>query len=63
MDFDGMDCEDLSGWLVSPEQLDAFKSTNEKDRYSGTFGDLYVFALWKIEDGKMTIEFKPWDNF
>lgn len=63
IDFDGMDCEDLSGWLLSPEQLDEFKETSREDRYVGKFGDSYVFALWKIEGGKLIIDFKPADSF
>ena len=63
IDFDGMDCEDLSGWLISPDMHDEFNATDQKDRFVGTFGDCYVFALWRIEDGKMTIEFKPADSY
>lgn len=63
IDFDGMECEDLSGWLIDPKRHDALVATPYNERYDGEFGDCYVFALWRIEDGKMTIEFKNADDY
>ena len=61
--FDGMYCEDLSGWLIEQDQIDDFNAAPPQDRYVGMFGDCYVFALWSIEEGKMTIDFKSADSY
>lgn len=63
IDFDGMDCEDLSGWLIDREQVERFKSTPDDNRYDGEFGDCYVFAIWEIVDEKLTIKFRRYDSY
>ena len=62
-DFDGMYCEDLSGWLIKPDQREELIATPQSERYDGEIGECYVFALWRIENGKMKIEFRRYDDF
>ncbi len=57
--IDGMYVEDLSGWLISPEEEAIFLPQWQRKEVDEKFDQQYVFAIWQEEDsGKLNIEFR-----
>lgn len=55
---DGVDGEDLSGWLVDKSDIEAFKPGWLAGMVDDRFDDDYAFAEWHVnDDGSITITF------
>lgn len=54
--------EDLSGWLIDVGLIDKFNQIKEQQKEYDTFGDEYIFAIWKKDEkGNVSIDFKKFD--
>ncbi len=55
----GMDVEDLSGWLMSDEEIKLHPCKTSAERRALFKYDLpFVFALWKYENNRLSVDFK-----
>ena len=51
--------EDLSGWLINPEDKEKFIGSKKSNAAYDEFSDSYVFVKWsKNSDNKIEITFK-----
>lgn len=51
--------EDLSGWLIDPQDHQKFIAARKAGTADSEFADSYVFAIWsKDADGNLNINFK-----
>lgn len=58
------DVEDLSGWLIAPQDLDRFIKASMAETAYESFSDQYVFAIWQQdENGKISIRFVNYLDF
>jgi len=53
---------DLSGWLIRTEESAEVIAIPRSERYDGEIGESYVFALWRIGNGKMKIGFRRYNG-
>ncbi|MCL2807374.1 MAG: hypothetical protein FWD27_04315 [Coriobacteriia bacterium] len=59
--FDGMEAEDLSGWLVPTHLLDKIMPLYEASQDNAideAFPELATFAIWEKSEGGVTIQFQ-----
>ncbi|WP_371374403.1 hypothetical protein [Sporomusa aerivorans] len=50
--------EDLSGWLINPDEEAVFVPQWERKNVDEKFDHQYVFAIWQEDSGKLNIEFR-----
>jgi hypothetical protein len=59
--------EDLSGWLIDPQDQRRFlevRDDPDRDKAYDVFGDDFVFAIWSVSaDGDLSVDFRRWDSF
>ena len=59
---DDMYGEDLSGWLIDRDEAPVFEPQWLKDDWGAIddyyFDECFVWAVWHLDDGKVTIEFE-----
>lgn len=56
--IDGINCEDLSGWLIPDSLTDEFKYVFESFAIDEKWNKYFRFVFWKLEDASIQIEFK-----
>ncbi len=59
---DGIEAEDVSGWLIPKNKADEFKLLwdNRSDKlFDDEWDEFYVFAEWQVgKDNSLSVEFK-----
>ena len=51
--------EDLSGWLINPNEKKFFLLAKKNNTVHSKFSDVYVFVKWsKTENDKLQVQFK-----
>jgi hypothetical protein len=59
----GWDVEDLSGWLIDPEDTKKLIEARNAMTAYDVFGEYYRFAVWSLsQTGDLIIEFKDYEN-
>lgn len=56
--FADMEGEDLCGWLIPHEHANAFQGEWNNAQPSNRWLSFFCFAIWRIENGTMLIDFK-----
>lgn len=56
--FEDMEGEDISGWLIPCEHTSAFQDEWDNMRPSDQWSSFFRFAVWRIENGTLMIDFK-----
>jgi len=53
--------EDLSGWLISADEINDFVKASENGTVYDIFSNSYVFVIWrKDKNGQVNIDFKKY---
>jgi hypothetical protein len=56
--FEDMEGEDISGWLIPSERAKAFQDEWDNAQPSDQWLSFFRFAIWRIENGALLIDFK-----
>ena len=59
--LDGMEGEDLSGWLIPKDRANALEKDWMEDADMEHWAEWFIFAIWKEDEGTLSIEFKKFD--
>jgi len=54
---DELEGEDLSGWLIPKDKAAFFETLWKKNDNLDEWIDFFTFAIWKVNNGKVEIEF------
>lgn len=55
---DGLQGEDLSGWLIPAGRAEEFQAEWEQGKPSDGWLEFFRFAIWSADSGALTVDFK-----
>jgi len=59
--FQDMEGEDISGWLIPCQHAAEFQDEWENTRPSDQWLSFFRFAIWRLENGNLMIDFKEFN--
>lgn len=54
----GMECEDMMGWLIPFTLSAVFERLWKEDKVDDRWSDYYTWAVWYIDEGTVKIKFE-----